>query len=125
VLKRGLALAPAHGPLYRAAALHAVRHARDYTAARALFNQGLDAAPYYAPLYHAAAEVEARIGNIGALAELDRRAKANFGERQRDAGASGADGGGGDAYGAAPEQLGAQRAALQVRNGGPRQGLIG
>ena len=76
---RGLQLAPTHGPLYKAAATLAARSG-DYTTARAYFTQGLEAQPYYAPLYHAAAEIEAQIGNIDALAALDQKARAYFGE---------------------------------------------
>jgi len=73
----GLAAAPTHAPLYRV--LGAMQDvAGDVEAARASFREGLRLNPGYAQLYHAYARLEGKLGNWGALSELNQRAKAAF-----------------------------------------------
>ena len=49
-------------------------------AARSIFQEGLEADPFHAELFHAYAEMEARLGNIGALQNLHAIAQKFFSE---------------------------------------------
>ena len=77
VVDAGLASAPTHAPLYRILGTLQDNDG-DVEAARDSFREGLRLNPGYAQLYHAWARLEGRIMNYGALAELDKRAKAAF-----------------------------------------------
>lgn len=79
LFRRGIQRAPAHVPLYRTFGQTEIRTG-NYDFARTLFEEGLSIDPSHAPLYHALASLEGLLGNIEALAQLNKRAEKQFGE---------------------------------------------
>lgn len=77
LLRRGIECAPNEPSLYCELGDHLVNKGK-INDAREIMEEGLRIDPLYAPLYHSLAKLEARIFNIEALSNLNKKAAALF-----------------------------------------------